>query len=58
MGNWSRQGHHVNGELKKGANVTIHYKMTASSIEVKDAGKAKTETKTKADEKKAETKTK
>ena len=37
----------INGDLKKGSKVTIQYKMTASSIEVKDAGKTKTETKTK-----------
>jgi hypothetical protein len=40
------------GDLKKGSRVTIHYKMTASSIEVKDAAK------TKAEEKKAGSKTK
>ena len=50
----------VNGDLKKGSRVTIHYKMNASSIEVKDAAKAKTETKAKVkgEEKKAESKTK
>jgi hypothetical protein len=48
----------VNGDLKKGSRVTIHYKMNASSIEVKDAAKAKTESKVKAEEKKAESKTK
>jgi hypothetical protein len=41
----------VDGDLKKGSRVTIKYKMTASSIEVKDAAKAatksKSETKTK-----------
>jgi hypothetical protein len=37
----------VDGELKKGSKVTVHYKMTASSVEVKDAGKAKAATKTK-----------
>jgi hypothetical protein len=42
----------INGDLKKGSKVTIQYKMTASSIEVKDAGKAKADIKAKADEKK------
>lgn len=37
----------VNGDLKKGARVTVHYKMTASSVDVKDAGKAKGDAKTK-----------
>jgi len=37
----------VSGELKKGSRVTVHYKMTATSVEVKDAGKAKADTKTK-----------
>ncbi len=37
----------VDGELKKGSKVTVHYKMTASSVEVKDAGKTKAATKTK-----------
>jgi hypothetical protein len=37
----------INGDLKKGSKVTIQYKMTASSVDVKDAGKAKTDTKTK-----------
>jgi hypothetical protein len=37
----------INGEPKKGSKVTIYYKMTATSVEVKDAGKAKAETKTK-----------
>jgi hypothetical protein len=44
------------GDLKKGSRVTIHYKMTASSIEVKDA--AKTSAKTKGEEKKAGSTTK
>jgi hypothetical protein len=45
----------INGDLKKGSNVTIKYKMTASSVEVKDSGKAKTDSKgkTKAEEKKS-----
>jgi hypothetical protein len=46
----------VNGDLKKGSRVTIHYKMTASSVEVKDSAKAGT--KTKSDAKKTESKTK
>ncbi|MEX0806222.1 MAG: hypothetical protein WD688_23310 [Candidatus Binatia bacterium] len=49
------------GDIKKGDKVTIKYKMTATSIE---GGKAKSETKTKADskakagEKKTDAKTK
>lgn len=35
----------VTGELTKGSRVTIQYKMIASSVEVKDAGKAKGEAK-------------
>ena len=31
----------INGDLKKGSKVTIQYKMTATSVDVKDAGKAK-----------------
>ena len=50
------KGTKVNGDLKKGSRVTIQYKMTASSIEVKDA--AKTSTKTKSEEKKTGSKTK
>ena len=46
----------VDGDLKKGSRVTVKYKMTASSIEVK--GAAKTETKAKVDEKKTESKMK
>ena len=30
----------VQGDLKKGAKVTIEYRMTATSVEVKDAAKA------------------
>jgi hypothetical protein len=30
----------VTGELKVGAKVTIEYRMSATSVEVKDAGKA------------------
>ena len=37
----------INGDLKKGSKVTIQYKMTASSVDVKDAGKVKADTKTK-----------
>jgi hypothetical protein len=52
----------VDGDLKKGARVTVKYKMTASGIEVKDAAKAATKSKTdgkaKVDEKKTESKTK
>ena len=48
----------VEGDLKKGSRVTIKYKMTASTIEVKDAAKAKTDTKAKADDKKSESKMK
>jgi len=46
------------GDLKKGSRVTVHYKMTASSIDVKDGGDAKGGTKTKGDDKKAASKTK
>jgi hypothetical protein len=48
----------VSGELKKGSRVTVHYKMTATSVEVKDAAKAKAESKAKPEEKKADAKTK
>ena len=52
----------VDGDLKKGSRVTIKYKMTASSIEVKDAAKSaaksKTDGKAKPDEKKTDSKTK
>ena len=37
----------IAGDLKKGSRVTVQYKMTASSVEVKDAGKAKSDAKTK-----------
>ena len=46
------------GDLKKGSRVTVHYKMTASSIDVKDGGDAKSGTTTKGDDKKAASKTK
>ena len=38
----------IDGELKKGSRVTIYYKMTATSVEVKDAGKGKSDDKKKA----------
>jgi hypothetical protein len=41
----------VTGDLKKGSKVMIKYKMTASTIEVKDGDKAKADTKTKGDTK-------
>jgi hypothetical protein len=37
----------VDGDLKKGSRVTVHYKMTATTVEVKDAGKGKSDTKSK-----------
>jgi hypothetical protein len=37
----------IDGDLKKGSKVTVHYKMNASSVEVKDAKKAKADTKPK-----------
>lgn len=46
------------GDLKKGSRVTVHYKMNASSIDVKDGGDAKSSTKAKGDDKKASSKTK
>jgi hypothetical protein len=54
----------IKGELKKGSRVTIHYKMTATNVDVKDAGKGKSDartkgdTKAKGDEKKPDVKTK
>ncbi|HEU4339978.1 MAG TPA: hypothetical protein VFU31_00255 [Candidatus Binatia bacterium] len=48
----------VTGDLKKGSRVTVKYRMTATSIEVKDGGKTKADTKAKTEEKKTETKTK
>jgi hypothetical protein len=49
----------IDGDLKKGSRVTVKYRMTASSIEVKGgAAKAKTDTKAKADEKKTDSKMK
>ena len=41
----------VSGDLKKGSRVTIRYTMTATSVDVKDAGKGKPESKAKADDK-------
>jgi hypothetical protein len=38
----------VTGELKKGSKVTVHYKMFATSVESKDAPKAKAKTDDKA----------
>ena len=46
------------GDIKKGSRVTVHYKMNASSIDVKDGGDAKTGTKGKGDDKKATSRTK
>ena len=37
----------INGDLKKGSKVTIQYKMNATSVDVKDSGKAKTDAKPK-----------
>ena len=51
------KGTKIKGDLKKGSRVTVQYKMTASSIDVKDAD-AKTGTKTKDGDKKAASKTK
>jgi hypothetical protein len=36
----------VTGDLKKGSKVTVHYKMTATSVEGKESAKAKPKTKT------------
>src|SRR4030095_794878 len=41
----------IKGELKKGSRVTIKYTMTATNVEVKDAGKGKSDDKKKSDEK-------
>lgn len=41
----------ASGEFKKGDKVTIKYKMIATSIEGKEAPKAKADTKTKSDDK-------
>ena len=49
----------ASGEVKKGDKVMIKYKMTATSIEVKEAAKSKGEAKAKSDDKmKGEAKTK
>jgi hypothetical protein len=37
----------ITGELKKDAKVTVHYKMTATSVEAKSEGKEKKEAKKK-----------
>jgi hypothetical protein len=37
----------VDGDLKKGSRVTVHYKMTATSVDVKDSAKSKTDSKAK-----------
>jgi hypothetical protein len=54
------KGTKTTGEIKKGDKVMIKYKMTATSIEGKEAPKAKTDAKpaAKADEKKTDAKTK
>jgi hypothetical protein len=41
----------IKGDLKKGSKVTVHYKMTATSIESKDAPAATTKPETKTDTK-------
>ncbi|MGQ0656129.1 MAG: hypothetical protein ACT4P4_28380 [Betaproteobacteria bacterium] len=41
----------VSGDLKKGARVTVRYSMTATNIEVRDAGKKGDEKKAKGEEK-------
>lgn len=35
----------IDGDLKKGSKVTVYYKMNATKVDVKDAGKAKTDAK-------------
>jgi len=42
----------VTGDLKKGSRVTVRYTMSATSIEVRDAGKKADEKKAKGEEKK------
>ena len=42
----------VSGDLKKGSRVTVKYTMSATSIEVRDAGKKGDEKKAKGEEKK------
>lgn len=42
----------VSGELKKGSRVTVKYTMSATSIEVRDAGKKGDDKKAKGEEKK------
>jgi len=46
----------VTGDLKKGSRVTVKYKMSATSVEVKADSKAKADEKPKTDAKKTETK--
>jgi hypothetical protein len=48
----------ITGDLKKGARVTIRYKMSATNVEVKDAAKAKTDAKPQSESKKSATKAK
>jgi hypothetical protein len=48
----------INGDLKKGARVTIRYKMSATQVEVKEAAKAKTDAKSQGEPKKSATKAK
>jgi hypothetical protein len=49
----------IKGDLKKGSKVTVHYKMTATSVESKDAPQTKAKVETKTDTKvKTETKAK
>ncbi len=39
----------IKGDLKKGSKVTVHYKMTATSVESKDAPQTKPKVETKTD---------
>jgi hypothetical protein len=41
----------VTGDLKKGSRVTIHYRMNATKVEIKDGAKAKSESKSTIDDK-------
>jgi len=52
------KGTKINGDLKKGARVTIQYKMSATNVDVKDAAKTKTEAKPQSEPKKSATKAK
>lgn len=47
----------VKGDLKKGSKVTVHYKMTATSVESKDAPQTKAKAETKAIKAKTDAKT-